>query len=410
MTFNRLAPVSEPLPATHPAYHSVRAARRRTMALGIGLMVVVAVAGLIVTQILAGSVGEQGLVAGTVLALLPVFPVAGALLWIDRWEPEPPNHLMLAFAWGATVAALVAIVINSAAAVVLEAAYGRETGEAITAILVAPNSEEFMKGAFVVGFVLLRRHEFDGVIDGIVLAGFSALGFAFTENVLYFGRAFVEGIEQTGALSGGVVASASTFVLRGILALFAHPLFTSMIGIGLGIAATSRSRTTKLVAPIVGYLAAVTLHGLWNTAATLSGGTTFFVIYPLVMVPVFLGSVWVATWSRRREGQVVERNLPAYAAAGWLAPYEIPMLASLPARKELRNAARRLGGEEMATATEEYHDAATELAFLRSRILHGTATADAAERQNDLLSVLADRRRRAFVPTVPPGSAPYLSL
>ncbi len=380
------------------------------MGLGMGLIVLVAVAGLVITRIVAGAVGQQGLAVGTLLALLPVIPVSAALLWVDRWEPEPPRLLMLAFAWGATVAALVAIVINSTAAVALNAAYGEETGEAITAIVVAPNSEEFMKGAFVVGFALLHRHEFDGVVDGIVLAGFSALGFAFTENVLYFGRAFVDGITETGALSGGVVASASTFVLRGILSPFAHPLFTAMIGIGVGIAATTRTPWVKLVAPVAGYLAAATLHGLWNSSATLFGGTSFLVIYPLVMVPVFLGSVWVATWSRQREGRIVERNLPAYAAAGWLAYYEIPMLGSLPARRRLRAAAEQYGGPEMAKATEEYHDAATELAFLRERILHGTAGADVATRQDELLAVLADRRRRAYIPAVPPGSAPYLSL
>ncbi len=36
---------------------------------------------------------------------------------------------------------------------------------------------------------LFRRQNFDGITDGLVLAGITATGFAFTENVLYLGNA-----------------------------------------------------------------------------------------------------------------------------------------------------------------------------------------------------------------------------
>ena len=41
---------------------------------------------------------------------------SSTFLWIDRWEPEPPRLLLLAFAWGACVAALTALLVNSGAA------------------------------------------------------------------------------------------------------------------------------------------------------------------------------------------------------------------------------------------------------------------------------------------------------
>ena len=53
---------------------------------------------------------------------------------------------------------------------------------------------------------LFRRKEFDGIVDGIVLAGFIGVGFAFTENILYFGRAFLAGSEQLG-VTGGLFAA-----------------------------------------------------------------------------------------------------------------------------------------------------------------------------------------------------------
>ena len=113
-----------------------------------------------------------------------------------------------------------------------------------TAVLVAPWVEEAAKGAAVLLVLLFRRREFDGVVDGIVLAGLSGLGFAFTENVLYFGRAFLAGQEQS--LTTGFFAVGFTFVLRGVLSPFAHPLFTAMTGIGLGIAARTNNPTTRI--------------------------------------------------------------------------------------------------------------------------------------------------------------------
>ena len=75
-----------------------------------------------------------------------------------------------------------------------------------------------MKGALLFGLLWWRRREFDGVIDGIVYAELVAAGFAFTENILYFGRAFVPG--GLASEQGGVLI---VFVLRGLLSPFAHP-------------------------------------------------------------------------------------------------------------------------------------------------------------------------------------------
>ena len=33
-------------------------------------------------------------------------------LWLDRWEPEPPRLLILAFLWGASVAVLLSVVLE----------------------------------------------------------------------------------------------------------------------------------------------------------------------------------------------------------------------------------------------------------------------------------------------------------
>ncbi|BAS09146.1 conserved hypothetical protein [Arthrobacter sp. Hiyo4] len=56
----------------------------------------------------------------------------------------------------------------------------------------APIVEEFAKSLGLLMILLLARKHFDGPVDGIVFAFTIAGGFAFTENILYFGRAIAE--------------------------------------------------------------------------------------------------------------------------------------------------------------------------------------------------------------------------
>ena len=130
--------------------------------------------------------------------------MVACFLWIDRWEPEPPRLLLLAFLWGACFAALSALVINSSAALIADEVLGRGSGDIVGAVVVAPIVEEAVKGVFLVGLLIFRRREFDGIVDGIVYAGLVAAGFAFTENILYFGRAFTE--DGPIGQAGGVFA------------------------------------------------------------------------------------------------------------------------------------------------------------------------------------------------------------
>ena len=70
----------------------------------------------------------------------------------------------------------------------------------------APLVEEVAKGLGVLLIYAFSRAHFDGPVDGLVYAATVAAGFAFTENILYFGVALVEGgAEELGA----------TFVMRG---------------------------------------------------------------------------------------------------------------------------------------------------------------------------------------------------
>jgi hypothetical protein len=164
----------------------------------------------------------------------------------------------------------------------------------------------------------------------------------------------------------------AVLLVRGLLSPFAHPLFTAMTGIGAGIAARHRSRTVGVVAVLVGYLAAVCLHALWNSSATLFGGNAFLGIYGFVMVPLFVAMIAVVIWQRRREQRIVIDQLPAFARAGWIAPSEITLLSTLAGRRGWRAAVRRRSGRQVAKAVSQYQAAVTELAFLRDRMARGS--------------------------------------
>jgi RsiW-degrading membrane proteinase PrsW (M82 family) len=379
---------ADALPTPPPARKRIEQ-RRWTVLLPVVGLIALACSGLVLFALGTSTTGLLPILVGVVAALVPVGPVIMAYLWVDRWEPEPAKILLFAFAWGALGATICSLAFNSRAHEIgdlIRQGFGAD----FAAVIGAPVAEEAAKGVFLVVLFLRRRSEFDGVVDGIVYAGVIAAGFAFTENIWYFARVFNEG--GFGTASSGIVG---LFILRGVLAPFAHPLFTSMTGIGIGMAALSGNKAVRIIAPIVGYLLAAGLHSLWNFSTTVGDGTTFINLYFLIMVPIFAGMVVLVVWQRRREQRIVAVQLPEMAANRWIAASEVALLSSLPGRRNWRRAVRRKVGDEAARAVSAYQHSVTELAFLRHRMAQGTAGHDADDRHRVLLSTLLAARQAA---------------
>lgn len=362
--------------------------RRVTVMLPVVGVLVLALCGLLVFGLVTARVGVLAVVIGVLAALVPVGLVTAAVLWIDRWEPEPAKLLLLAFFWGACIATITALLINSTAEAVGDLWLGDGNGNKFSTVVSAPLVEEAAKGAFVLLVFWRRRSEFDGVVDGIVYAGFSAAGFAFVENIYYFGRAFAESGFGNGT-SAGVLAA---FVLRGVLSPFTHPLFAALTGIGFGLAASSANKQVRILAPLAGYICAVLLHALWNGAIVLGGAKAFLNVYFLIMVPMFLGVAWLVVLQRRREQRIVAAALPDMVAARWIARSEVDLLASLSGRREWRKQAKRQSGRRAAKEVGRYQTSVTELAFLRRTPVD---TEEAMARQDELLTVLRSSRAEA---------------
>ena len=325
--------------------------------------------------------GVGATLLGLLLAALPVGVVVPAFLWLDRFEAEPTGLLVFAFAWGALVASVGALILNTSSMIALKNA-GQDP-LTVGAVAVAPFVEETLKAGAVVLIWRLRRREFDGIVDGMVYAGISAAGFAFAENIVYLARAYHE--------TGGA-GLAAVFFLRGVMGPFAHPVFTICTGIGLGVAATTRRRGIRVLAPVLGWLAAVSLHAIWNLS-TVAGVRGFLAVYVFLQVPVFAGFLCMAVWARRREGRLIGQHLSAYADAGWLSYPEVGMLASMPDRRRARMWARATGGRRALAAMTAFQDTASELALLRMRMERGAADAQAPVTERQLLGSLMARRQ-----------------
>ncbi|MBC7798543.1 MAG: PrsW family intramembrane metalloprotease [Pyrinomonadaceae bacterium] len=264
------------------------------LALVVAVFLALMIAGLTVFEL-----GLPIALMATIIAFAPAVIYVLPLLWLDRYDPEPPVALALCFAWGALVATFTSLIVNTIFAAIF--------GEVAGAIVSAPIVEEGAKGLGVLLLLIFWRRDFDGIVDGIVYGGVIALGFATVENVLYYGRT----LSEIGV--GGLLV---VFVLRGILSPFAHVIFTSMTGIGCGIARESHNKVLRILMPLVGYIAAVTLHAIWNTLASIGGLGGFLVGYIILEIPFFLIFLGFAVYLMRRENKILNQTLAVEVAKG----------------------------------------------------------------------------------------------
>ncbi len=344
-----------------------------------------ALGALAMVAVIAFSGAPDSLILASILAAVPVAPLVACYLWLDRYEPEPKSLLAAGLVWGGFVATAATLVIQGVGGLFVP------ISDDTSLTIVAPVTEELCKGLFLVLLLVFRRHELDGVLDGIVYAGMVGIGFAFVENILYLAAAY-NGTDGTSP--GGTESVGALFVLRCLASPFAHPLYTAFIGIGVGLAVTSRSRAVQVLAPLCGYLVAVLAHGLWN-GSTLYGSSGFFGTYLLVMVPVFVSMVWFAVYARRSEKRLLAAALTDAARLGLLPASDIAWLVDLNGRRQARSFARTYGGEAGEQAMRDYQRVAVELGYLHHRFLRGTPPEDYADRGNHYVTEI-----RAIRPSV----------
>jgi len=350
----------------------VRAVKRGVLrwALGAAAVLAALLTGLCTLWLIGYETGVVPFLAGLIAAALPVPVYVTLVLWLDRYEPEPPWMLAAAFFWGALVAVFFAIIINSLGVAIVALLAGDSAAESYGMIVSAPLVEETAKALVLFALFFFKRDEFDGVTDGVIYAAMVGLGFAMTENVKYYGVA----VSEHNALG--------VFIVRGVFSPFAHPLFTGMTGVGLGLAAQTVKKWVKVVAPLVGFAGAVVLHAAWNASARLTSayesGAYVLLTYFFLMVPTFFGMLLVIFLSLRREGRVLREHLRPDVLRGLITEADYDCFCSLTGRAGSTYRAFARGGFSRWRARVRYNRAASELAFHRSRVARGVRTRGAA--------------------------------
>lgn len=320
--------------------------------------------------------GVGASVVGLVLALVPLAIVLTGVRMIDRWEPEPKSLVIFALAWGAVAAVGITLLVDLAFALAVG-----QRNEFFAAVIQAPVIEEVAKGAGVLLVFVIGRRAFDGPVDGVVYGALIGAGFAFTENIQYFG---------TSLISGGAGELTLTFILRGLVSPFAHAMFTALTGFAIGLAARRGASTAAAVGSgALGLLGAVGLHAYWNGSSLLGD---FLALYLTTQVPLFIGFIIAILALRREEARLTRVRLGEYAAAGWFTPQEVEMLATPAGRRTGLQWASGLRGDRREVMREFIRDAAA-LAAVRQRAITGRDPLAAAD-EHALLMRSRDARAR----------------
>jgi RsiW-degrading membrane proteinase PrsW (M82 family) len=275
-------------------------------------------------------------IASLVFAIVPILLYVFALREMDRYDREPVGMLAWNFLWGAAAA----LALGLLAGPLLARAIGEDAWT--QSVVAAPLLEETCKGAFL--FWTVRSRHFDNITDGIVYGMAIGLGFAMTENFLYFASA----LRTEEWVARVIVRTLYTAVM--------HALATGVFGAFVGITKFNLPRL-RWPARATGWLLAMLLHAAFNAFSHAGEGdaTTYLVVVALALL---LGVVQCTLFF---ENRLIRRELTEEAEAGLLNAVHIDYIASSSRRK-------MMGWLPPTVDRREYCQLATRLAFRKSQL------------------------------------------
>ena len=354
--------------------------------------------GLVVLLVIAAVPDRIGLLLSVTAASIPALIYATLVLRLDRYEVEPLRAVLACFTWGAVGAILFSVAAGLLFQFALEEALGAEAAAVASVVIGAPLVEESFKGIAVLAVLIFARDEIDSTLDGLVYGALVGVGFAMTENILYFGQAYLEGgLGEFGTLVFG----------RAVLGGLSHPAYTAITGAAIG---WSRGRygrgIARVIVPILGWALAVALHIAWNGGLVLASvqldqdaGLLELVAVQtaIVIVPAVLVLYAIARMSRRHELAILREELAAEVERGTITQAEYEAIVDAEERQRVLAAAQARGGRALRRRQQAFFHTAADLALRNhhrrqgepSRPVH--ATRDDADRER----LLALRRELA---------------
>ncbi|MDR0435734.1 MAG: PrsW family intramembrane metalloprotease [Propionibacteriaceae bacterium] len=323
---------------------------------------------------------------------LPTLAVYVALFFaIDRLRPTSALAKLIALAWGGSVSVLASLELNTwmGTLVGVQGAGDPGSGDR-TAIFVAPFVEEMAKCTIVFLLAIALRYRLVTPLQTIPLAGLSAVGFAFTENILYYSRIWIYTTKITGQNPAEMLHS--TVMARGLFLSWGHPLFTSCVAIGLIIGIRQQSKLARILCPLAGFLMAATGHMMFNGLATVIGDLSSMTFLGVMLLLSLVG--WLLRQLARERSQLAWR-LDDYVRAGYLTERDPLTFCLLKNRAKLWLASL-LRGWRIWRATSHFIGDLSELAYLRSATIRGLVDEPGIARERELLFDLEARRPLAL--------------
>ena len=229
--------------------------------IAISILVVCAIITVVFNSIVGISAfvqdGFSSILAALTIPLLPAFGITLLVNFIDRFEREPWFLRLAAFLWGAVIAIPPTIVIETNVGQLMQAALAQSNDILLRSLLQGVSvgiTEEVVKDVGLLLLFFVLRDEFDNVTDGIVYGALIGAGFAMIENFMYFANNAKDFL-------------LFLFVMRIVLGWLCHSTYTVCFGAALGYIRHTNVRWKHIVIPLIGFLAGVGLHSLFDFVA-----------------------------------------------------------------------------------------------------------------------------------------------
>ncbi|HDS09044.1 MAG TPA: PrsW family intramembrane metalloprotease [Firmicutes bacterium] len=285
-------------------------------------------------------------------AIVPYFFLILFIWWLDRNEREPFGYVISSLVWGGVGAIFIGIVFSLLLLLPATFIFGNDLADLMGTIIFAPITEEIAKGIIII--ILLNSLQFDNATDGFVYGAASGLGFAMTENFLYFSQAI-------GNVQGWLILVFLRTLFTGVM----HMTTSAIFGAIVGYVKYNKSTAKKIFMPIIGLGIGMVIHSIWNITAVAQGTSKegYPLVIGIIMLMIALAIIFVLfLLSISHEKTIIIKYLTEEAKTGLLPENHINYIANFSQRK------RR--GWFDSRDRGAYIDAAVHLAFRHDQLFH----------------------------------------
>lgn len=229
-----------------------------------------------------------------IAAVLPALLYFILFYWADRYEREPLQLSIAAFLWGAIPALILSIFSEIYLSVALIQRPDSVAGAMLQRATIAPLVEEILKGVALFGIYMWFYSEFDNVLDGLLYGVIVGLGFSMSENFLYF----------VGAVSGTDYSNLTMVIfLRAVLFGLNHAFYSSLTGIGFGLARNEKKSIWRFLYPLLGLAAAIVVHSIHNIGISMMSYNPLSILFSVILALLGIATLFSVirlTWNHER--------------------------------------------------------------------------------------------------------------